>query len=258
MGSPSTDPSDESPHQRPSARPEYEDHRRYHYGEQRGFRSSSPLAQLPQHSQPPRPQESTMRMAIHPYSRFNFDSEPSRHLAYMPPLVSTPRPTSSRYPLPPRRAEGERSASVTHPNIEDRSEHHWNASHPRAMAYPYESRPNYNIDDRQTTFERPRHSHGSRPPSTTANSGTQSFSAAAASSSTTGRSSQSSTPICSNCQTTATPLWRRDGKGGLLCKSLAWDILRLCSRLILLFFSLPKVMLVASSSRLKVGPAPSA
>lgn len=26
-----------------------------------------------------------------------------------------------------------------------------------------------------------------------------------------------SSPICSNCQTTQTPLWRRDGKGGLMC-----------------------------------------
>lgn len=28
-----------------------------------------------------------------------------------------------------------------------------------------------------------------------------------------------SSPICSNCRTTQTPLWRRDGKGGLLCNA---------------------------------------
>lgn len=27
-----------------------------------------------------------------------------------------------------------------------------------------------------------------------------------------------SSPVCSNCSTTQTPLWRRDGKGGLLCE----------------------------------------
>lgn len=32
-------------------------------------------------------------------------------------------------------------------------------------------------------------------------------------------SHQESTPICCNCQTTQTPLWRRDGKGGLLCNA---------------------------------------
>ncbi|PWN44302.1 hypothetical protein IE81DRAFT_29598 [Ceraceosorus guamensis] len=32
------------------------------------------------------------------------------------------------------------------------------------------------------------------------------------------RISHTNSPICSNCQTTATPLWRRDGRGGLLCK----------------------------------------
>lgn len=31
------------------------------------------------------------------------------------------------------------------------------------------------------------------------------------------KSASITSPVCSNCQTTQTPLWRRDGKGGLMC-----------------------------------------
>lgn len=33
------------------------------------------------------------------------------------------------------------------------------------------------------------------------------------------QSKSDSSPVCSNCRTTQTPLWRRDGKGGLLCNA---------------------------------------